>query len=48
VYKHIVTDGMCGHIVTDGNNTNPPPILLKQKQFKTFEIIRVNIGSFKL
>eukprot|EP00488_Nonionellina_sp_1-RS-2012_P002375 TRINITY_DN452_c0_g1_i1.p1 TRINITY_DN452_c0_g1~~TRINITY_DN452_c0_g1_i1.p1 ORF type:complete len:221 (-),score=82.24 TRINITY_DN452_c0_g1_i1:291-953(-) len=51
---------MCGHIVIDANHPNPPPIFnkfvmsytflsdIKQKQFKQFEALRVNIGSFKM
>lgn len=52
-------DRMCGHVVIDANHPNPPPIFNKfimsyallsgqESDFKKFEMIRVNVGSFKM
>merc|ERR1712087_252001 len=51
-------DGLCGHVIVDAHHPNPPPIfdkfkmsmafVGKQRSFKCGEVIRVNIGSFKM
>merc|ERR1712228_221465 len=54
------SDRMCGHIVIDSNHPNPPPIFVKfimsysflcdvkVPKFKKKEIVRINVGSFKM